>query len=120
MKRRHLGWTALCLSFLLAGCELVFQAGTGLSGQAREDYLKSIKPYGEYWVKEGMTVEGRREDSWACGAARTTHGASHVVFSDEQEKAERRPEEKDNFAARERLSRAWVECMKTKGYRYVK
>lgn len=106
----------LCLSFLLTGC------GTQvpLSGKAYDDYIKSIKPYSEYWVREGLTVEGRREDSWACGAARTVHGASHVIFSDEQEKAERRPEEKDNFAARRRLSQAWVECMKAKGYRYAK
>lgn len=112
-------WVALCLCFLLVGCELVFQAGTG-RGAGFEDYLKSIKPYGEYWVKDGMTVEGRREDSWGCGAVRTVDGANYVIFSDEQEKAERRAQEKDNFAARERLSRAWVECMKARGYRYAK
>ena len=48
---------------LLIGC------GTqiGLSGQAREDYLKSIKPYGAHWVKEGMTRESRLADWVACG-----------------------------------------------------
>jgi hypothetical protein len=99
---------------LLIGCGIE----PALSGKARGDYLKSIKPYLQYWEKEGVTVEGRREDSWACGAARTVHGASHVIFSDEQEKAERRPGENNDFAARERLSRAWVECMKAKGYHY--
>ena len=60
MKR--LLWGVLCLSFLLTGCELLFQAGTGLSGQAREDYIKSIKAYGAYWVKPGMTTESWRQD----------------------------------------------------------
>jgi hypothetical protein len=120
MKRHHLLWAALCMGFLLAGCELVFQAGTGLSGQAREDYLKSIKSYGEHWVKEGMTVEGKREDSWACGAARTVYAADHVVFWAEQVQAEKRPEDKNDIGAQARLRKVWAECMKAKGYRYEK
>jgi hypothetical protein len=57
MKRKF-----LCLFFLfslpLAGC------GTqlALSGQAREDYLKSIKAYGEYFVKPGVSREEWQHD----------------------------------------------------------
>lgn len=114
MRWLYLLWVALCLFFLLTGCGIE----PALSGKARGEYLKSIKPYLQYWEKEGMTVEGRMEDSWVCGAARTVHGANHVIFSGEQEKTERRPGENNDFAARARLSRAWVECMKAKGYYY--
>lgn len=114
MKWLYFLWALLCLGFLLTGCGIE----PALSGKARGDYLKSIKPYLQYWEKEGMTVEGRMEDSWVCGAARTVHGANHVIFSDEQEKVERRSGENNDFAARARLSRAWVECMKAKGYHY--
>lgn len=112
MKR--LLWVVLCPGLLLIGC------GTQvpLSGKAFDDYMKSIKPYGTYWVKEGMTVEQRRRDSWACGAAPSNDGADDVVFIREKIKAEMRPEDKDDFAAQGRLSRAWVECMKAKGYEY--
>jgi hypothetical protein len=101
--------------FALVGCHTQL----GISGQEREDYLKSIKTYGEHWIKQGATLQQRREDSWACGAARTIHGADYVVFTVEQEKAEKHAEENDEFAARTRLSRAWVNCMKGKGYRYM-
>jgi hypothetical protein len=104
----------LFFSFLLLGC------GTqlALSGKAREDYLKSIRPYGTYWVKDGMTAEQRRRDSWACGAAPTAHAADHVAFSAEQLRRERHADEHDNFGSRERLTKEWVACMKSKGYRY--
>jgi hypothetical protein len=106
----------LCL--LLAGCGIGGFWMTGISGQAREDYLKSIKAYGEYWVKEGMTVEQRRRDSWDCGAGSSEFEADRVDFTPAQIKAERRPEEKDDFAARGRLRQRWVECMRSKGYEY--
>ncbi len=83
-------------------------------------YKPDIKPYIAYWQKEGMTEESRREDSWECGAARTIHAADHVVFPSEVEKAERRPDEHSDRPAHYRLSEKWVECMKAKGYRYVK
>lgn len=90
----------------------------GISGQAREDYLKSIKPYGEYWVKEGWTVEQRRRDAWDCGALPHNDGADNVYFSHERIKAEMRPGEANDSAANTRLTKAWIECMKSKGYEY--
>ena len=120
MKRCHLGWAALCLGFLLTGCELVFQAGPGLSGQAREDYLKSIKPYIAYWQKEGMTVEGRRGDSAACGASHATAVVDDVMFPSEVLKAERKQSDTNELAAFWRLREKWSRCMEAKGYRYVK
>lgn len=104
----------LCLAS--AGC------GTqvALSGQAYEEYQKSIKPYIAYWEKHGMTEEGRRADSWACGAARTIHAADNVVFPPEAEKAERRPDEKNEMAAFWRLRNKWNQCMEGKGYIYRK
>jgi hypothetical protein len=60
-------WIVPFLSLLLAGCGIGGFWMEGISGQAREDYLKSIKAYGEYWVKDGMTVEQWREDWVACG-----------------------------------------------------
>jgi hypothetical protein len=80
--------------------------------------IKSIKPYAHYWVKEGVTVEEKRRDSWACGAGPSEFDADRVDFTPAQIKAERRPEEKNDFAARGRLSQRWVECMRSKGYEY--
>jgi hypothetical protein len=38
-----------------------------LSGQAREDYLQSIKAYGEYFVKPGSSRQEWQRDWVACG-----------------------------------------------------
>lgn len=114
MKRCHLGWAALCLSFLLAGCELVFQAGTGLSGQAREEYLKSIKPYIAYWEKEGMTEEGWQADSVRCRSGGVT---GRGIYKPDFDKA-RLTGETEN-AAYNRLLPDWERCMLGAGYRYT-
>lgn len=47
---------------LLAGCG----SQVALSGKARTEYIKSIKPYIAHWEKEGMTEE-RRQDWVVCG-----------------------------------------------------
>jgi hypothetical protein len=80
--------------------------------------LESPTPYAAHWVKNGVMTEARRDDSWACGAARTALAADHVAFSAEQLRRERHPHEHDNFGSRERLTKEWVACMKSKGYRY--
>jgi hypothetical protein len=50
---------------------IIFLVGCGtqlaLSGKAREDYLKSIKSYGEYFVKSGVSRDEWQEDWIACG-----------------------------------------------------
>ena len=64
----------LGLPLALSGC-LYGQCMDGPCAFERARYLKSIKAYGEHWVKEGVTVDQKRADSWACGAARTTLAA---------------------------------------------
>lgn len=91
-----------------------------LSGKAYDDYQKALKPYAYYWQKPQMTVESRRLDSWDCGTAPTLHAAEHVVFSNEVILSEQRKGERDYQLARERLRMKWVECMKDKGYVWVK
>lgn len=113
MKR--LLWVALCLSLTLSGCGI---GGYTMTGMVLDKDLKSIKSYGEYWVKDGVTVEQKRRDAWDCGAAPHNYGADHVSFTHEKIKAEMRPGEPDYMAARSRLTQAWVECMKFKGYEY--
>jgi len=111
MKRRHLLWAVPCLSFLLMGC------GTQvpLSGRAFDEYMKSIKPYLQYWDKPGMTPEGRRQDSVGCGA-----GDSDYVpgFGKTKIKAAQRPGETNNETDA-RLLHDWERCMIAKGYRFT-
>lgn len=94
----------LFLSLFLVGC------GTqiALSGQAREDYLKSIKAYGEYWVKPGMTKESWQQDWVACGGG---VDGNYVVGA-------REPGETDDFAASRRKVKELSICMRAKGYEY--
>lgn len=115
MKRRHLGWAALlCLSFLLTGCELVFQAGTGLSGRAFDEYMKSIKPYINYWEKDGMTQEQRELDSKNCRVGGVSPGG---IYQSEFDKA-RQAGETEN-ATYTRLYHEWQRCMIKKDYRFT-
>lgn len=108
---------ALCSVFLITvGCGIE----PGVSGKSRTEYLNSIKSYIEYWLKPGMTVDSRRQDSWSCGTAPTVYAAENVVFSPETINAEKRPEEERNKPAIDRLTVKWVECMKARGYVWVK
>lgn len=93
--------------FLLTGC------GTqiALSGQAREDYLKSIKPYIAYWEKSGTSDEKRRKDWLACGGQPNGNfgvtAKNHLL-----------PGETES-AARTRLESEFQRCMIRAGYRYT-
>jgi hypothetical protein len=77
--------------------------------------LAHPKPYGARWIKENGTDEQRLLDIKECGGGI----GLHVGFTDSQEEAERREGETSLFPARARLYRAWVQCMKDRGYRYV-
>lgn len=80
----------------------------------------NLKPYGAHWIKDGMTRESRRNDSWTCGAANTVIAADSVVFSKEQIAAAKLPSDKDEFfGSNERLTKQWGICMKSKGYTYL-
>ena len=104
MKRQICLWAALCLGFLLTGC------GTqiGISGQAREDYLNSIKPALHYWEKPGMTVERKRAD-WVACEGRLDGGYTPDA---------RLPGETDDFAAMRRKQQRLSACMEMKGYKF--
>jgi hypothetical protein len=80
---------------------------------------RTIKPYGAHWIKDGMTKESRRVDSWACGAAGTAHAADHVVFTPEQRQSVRALADKDDFGPDKRLLDQWRACMRSKGYAYL-
>ena len=101
----------LCLIFSfsasLAGC------GTqlALSGQAREDYLKSIKAYGEHFVKPGVNREEWQRDWVACG------GRPNGQYSDDAPDGSTTAE---IFAAIDRASKKLDACMQSKGYEYQK
>ena len=114
MKQSPFSWIVWCLSLSLTGC------GTQvpLSGKAFDDYQKSIKSYGEYWVKDGVTVEQKRRDSRACGAAPNNWSADRPDFKPAEIEAARRPEDPNIGAAVHRLRSSWGQCMKAKGYEY--
>ena len=111
MKRLHLLWAVPCLIFLLTGCGIE----PALSGKARDEYVKSIKPYLQYWEKEGMTVEGRRDDWVECGGSSDGSFSPYIGLLNK----ERRPEEKDRSAAHYRLDNELQRCMLKKVYRYT-
>lgn len=77
------------------------------------ELLLHPKAYGEYWVKPGMSNANRSQDSINCGGS--DRGPD---FSTQQINTARQSDDKDEFAARTRLSKAWVECMQSKGYEY--
>jgi hypothetical protein len=75
----------------------------------RERILKSIKAYGAYWVKPGMTVESWRQDWMGCG------GWSNGQFSGDA----------PSGSTTEILLASWQKerkkldaCMQAKGYEY--
>ena len=111
MKMLRLGMHVY-VSMLLSGC-LYGQCMDGPCALERERIIKSIKAYGEYWTKPGMSSAIRSQDSINCGGS--DRGPD---FSTQQLNAAKQPEDKNEFAARTRLSKAWVECMKSKGYVY--
>jgi hypothetical protein len=109
----------ILISLVLSACGIGPHQMNGVSGRERTEYLNSIKPYGARWVKEGMTHESRRSDSWACGAAGTVHAADHVVFTPEQRQSVRTSGDKDDFGPDKRLLDQWRVCMGSKGYAYL-
>ena len=80
---------------------------------------RNIKPYGAHWVKEGMTRESRRQDSWACGAVRTEIAANGPIFSDDDITLEKIAIDKNDYGPRGRLFDKWGRCMQSKGYTYL-
>lgn len=110
MRRYFAHWAILSLmSWLLVGCELMFQAGPGLT-TGRDEYLQSIKPYISYWQKNGMTEQSRLEDWMACG------GNENGTFS---WKVKQQLPDETNEDARMRQEHAFERCMIRTDYQYV-
>ena len=111
MKRQVLLLSLSFISFLLAGCLNIEPA---LSGKARGDYLKSIKPYIEYWEKPGRTTGLRHRDSLACRAGGVT--AEGIYRPDFDRARTSRETEHETY---DRLFEDWQRCMIAKGYHFT-
>ncbi len=102
-----------CRPLYIGFLSILFLCGCGtqlaLSGQAREDYLKSIKAYGEYFVKPGASREEWQRDWVACG------GRPNGQYSDD---APPNATTKEIFAAIDRARNSLNTCMQSKGYEY--
>ncbi|MBN45209.1 MAG: hypothetical protein CMH23_01900 [Methylophaga sp.] len=110
MRRNFTCWLTLSsICCLLVGCELIFQAGPGLT-IGRDEYLKSIKPYIAYWEKDGGSEKSRLEDWKACG------GLPDGTFGLDRKK--QFPDE-SNETFRTRLEFEFQRCMISDGYRYT-
>ncbi len=96
--------TVLWLSVLLTGC------GIGLGLFPKSSY--KIKPYLQYWEKEGITSSARQSDSRECGSTLlpSAPGQDNIVFNQKDMKYDE--------AAYDRARLAWQRCMIKKGYRY--
>jgi hypothetical protein len=89
---------------------LVLLAGCGIGGvwlDPSNAPSRPPDPFLSHWIKEDMTRESRRNDSWACGALPTTYAADHAMVTEGANQGG----ETDL-----RLSKQWVACMKSKGY----
>ena len=98
----------VCVSVLLSGC-LYGQCMDGPCSLERERIIKSIKAYGEYWTKPGMSTESWRQDWVACG------GMSDGDYSSDA------PPGSDTatlLADSKRKSLKLGACMRAKGYEY--
>ena len=104
----------LCRPIYFSFLSILFLCGCGtqlaLSGQAREDYLKSIKAYGEYFVKPGESREEWQQDWVACGGwpdGQFFGGAPPGAYTNEI------------LVAWRQKAKALDDCMQSKGYEHI-
>jgi hypothetical protein len=121
MKFRLLAVTA-CM--VLSGCYASCATGDPLglfTYCPKESYeaLMHPKPYGVHWIKDGMTRDQRRQDSWSCGADTTVHAADYVVFSKEKKASARLPSDQSDYGPDDRLTKQWESCMRSRNYVYL-
>lgn len=114
-------WFVMCASVALTACTVgngrICGPQTPIAYCDKEAYqeLAHPKPYLQYWEKEGMTAESRRQDSVRCGAADTDH---ILGFGQNKIKAAQRPGETNNETDT-RLLHDWQRCMIKQGYRFT-
>jgi hypothetical protein len=101
----NIGTIGLLFALLCAGCG----SQLAISGKERTEYLRSIKPYGAHWVKEGMTRVGRLHDFMGCGGA-----------TDLSEGLPRNPKitSQEFFAQFKEHVNQLAACMRGEGYEY--
>ena len=110
------------LNFLICtGLLCVTLSGCGIGGywMNGNPNIGPSYPYGAHWIKEGMTREQRRQDSWACGAYNNVYSADNVVFSKEQRSSARLPSDQNDYGPDGRLTKQWIACMRSKDYVYL-
>lgn len=88
------------------------QTGCGIGGHWMNGnpFREPVKPYIDYWEKEGMTEESRLNDWAAC------EGSENGTFS--WKVKQQFPDETDE-AARMRQEHAFQRCLIRSGYRYI-
>ena len=103
-----------CLLFVLSasvlsGC-LYGQCINGPCALEHSKIVKSIKPYGAHWVKEGMTRESRLSDFMQCGG-----------YENLREGYEIQPNQSttDFFEGYNAHVTQVASCMRTKEYSYL-
>ena len=93
-----------CVSIFLAGC------GIGLELAPRSpDYVYHPKPYRDYWIRSGISEEGRRADWVACGGSQNGNFSwdSRTMLPGET-----------NETSRLRQSSEFKSCLTKRGYHY--
>ncbi len=93
---------------LLNGC-LYGQCMDGPCALERARMIKSIKAYGQFWTKPGMSTESWRQDWVACGGKQNGSYAVDVPQFSETEII---------IASSERIRQKLDACMKAKGYEF--
>ena len=97
---------------VLNGC-LYGQCINGPCALEHSRIVKSIKPYGAHWVKEGMTSDQRLNDWVDCGGDRSGTFSPPINVLSDGEKAGFSREE-----TRNRLEAEADSCMVSRGYRF--
>lgn len=82
-----------------------------------EEYREKYHPnsYAD-WEKAETTDEQRRKDALDCGGTYDLFAPDRFVVNTSQLEAERYPEERYLFSAKDRLTKKWAACMESKGY----
>ena len=106
MKRFIQVNAVLWLSTILSGCGI----GLGLFPYAVNH---NIKPYLQYWEKEGATSSDRQSDSRECGSTLlpTARGQDDIALTPNGMKYDEK--------SYDRAMDEWQRCMIKKGYRFA-
>ena len=101
----------ICIAVItnLSGC-LYGQCMDGPCAFERAKMIENIKPYGAYWIKEGMTQESRINDWLQCG------GGAGLSDGFERQSNITTKEFFDGLDLHRKMIRS---CMDSKGYKWI-